>query len=66
MNRVIQSAGRVIRSETDVGIIALLGKRFSYRNYAALFPSHWYGQSFRELVTQGYRQALERFWCRHG
>ncbi|MGQ4809662.1 3'-5' exonuclease DinG [Candidatus Entotheonellaceae bacterium PAL068K] len=66
MNRVIQSAGRVIRSETDVGIIALLGKRFNYRSYAALFPSHWYGQSFRELVTRDYRQALERFWRQHG
>ena len=44
MNRVVQSAGRVIRSETDVGIVVLVDKRFSHGNYASLFPSHWYGQ----------------------
>lgn len=65
MNRVIQAAGRVIRSETDVGIIALVGKRFAYKNYTALFPAHWYTQSPRELVTRNYRQTLQRFWAQH-
>ena len=37
MTRVIQSAGRVIRSETDVGIVALLDKRFTYTNYCRRF-----------------------------
>ncbi|MEE8291873.1 MAG: helicase C-terminal domain-containing protein [Candidatus Tectomicrobia bacterium] len=65
MNRVIQAAGRVIRSETDVGIIALLGKRFAYGNYTALFPSHWYSNSPRELITRNHKQTLARFWARH-
>jgi DNA excision repair protein ERCC-2 len=65
MNRVIQSAGRVIRSETDVGIIALLDKRFTYSNYTALFPSHWYTQSPRELIARNYQQTLAHFWGRH-
>ena len=65
MNRVIQSAGRVIRSETDVGIIALLGKRFAYSNYAALLPSHWYTNTPRELITRNYQHVLARFWARH-
>ena len=30
MNRVIQSAGRVIRSESDNGVIVLIGRRFGY------------------------------------
>jgi DNA excision repair protein ERCC-2 len=64
MNRVVQSAGRLIRSETDVGIIALLDKRFTYSNYTALFPSHWYTQTPRELVTRNYQQVLKRFWAR--
>jgi DNA excision repair protein ERCC-2 len=64
MNRVVQSAGRLIRSETDVGIIALLDKRFTYSNYTALFPSHWYTQTPRELVTRHYQQVLQRFWAR--
>ena len=61
MNRVVQSAGRLIRSETDVGIIALLDKRFTYSNYTALFPSHWYTHTPRELVTRNYQQALAPF-----
>jgi DNA excision repair protein ERCC-2 len=66
MNRVIQSAGRVIRSATDVGIIALLDKRFTYTNYATLFPPHWYTTTPRELITRNYQQALARFWAKHG
>ena len=65
MTRVIQAAGRVIRSETDVGIIALLDKRFTYTNYATLFPSHWYARSPRELITRHYEQDLRRFWAGH-
>ena len=66
MTRVIQSAGRVIRSETDVGIIALLDKRFTYTNYAALLPSHWYTNTPRELITRHYQRDLARFWAQHG
>ncbi len=65
MNRVIQSAGRVIRSETDVGMIALVGKRFAYRNYTECFPSHWYAESPRELVARNYQQRLQQFWQYH-
>ncbi len=65
MNRVVQSAGRVIRSETDVGLIALVGKRFTYRNYTACFPAHWYTESPRELVARNYQQRLQRFWQHH-
>ena len=62
MNRVIQAAGRVIRSDTDVGIIALLDKRFAYSNYSALLPKHWYTDSPRELISKNYQHALARFW----
>jgi DNA excision repair protein ERCC-2 len=65
MNRVVQSAGRVIRSETDVGIIALLDKRFTYGNYTTLFPTDWYTTSPRELITRNVQQTLKRFWARH-
>ena len=65
LNRVIQSAGRVIRSETDTGIIALIGKRFSYGNYSGLFPSHWYDHSPRELITRNYQKTLQHFWAQH-
>ena len=36
MTRVVQSAGRVIRSETDIGVIALLCKRFTQETVHAV------------------------------
>ena len=65
MNRVVQSAGRVIRSETDVGIIVLVDKRFSHGNYASLFPSYWYSKTPRELVTSNFQQDIADFWQMH-
>ena len=65
MNRVVQSAGRVIRSETDVGIIVLVDKRFGHSNYAALFPAYWYDKTPRELLTSNYQQDLADFWRMH-
>ena len=41
MNKVLQAAGRVIRTHEDTGIIALLDERFARRDYAALFPREW-------------------------
>jgi DNA excision repair protein ERCC-2 len=41
MNRVLQAAGRVIRSERDYGAVILMDQRFAYRDYKALFPYEW-------------------------
>jgi len=38
MNRVLQAAGRCIRSETDKGAIILMDERFKWRNYSKCFP----------------------------
>jgi DNA excision repair protein ERCC-2 len=62
MNRVVQSAGRIIRSETDHGVIVLLDKRFAYENYSRLFPRDWYESSPAELLTKDYSRALADFW----
>ncbi len=62
MNRVIQSAGRVIRSETDQGVIVLIGQRFGYENYMNLFPGDWYESSPAELISRAYEDELARFW----
>jgi len=42
MNKVLQAAGRVIRSENDMGAVLLIDERFSHRNYLSLFPKHWH------------------------
>jgi Rad3-related DNA helicase len=60
---VLQATGRVIRTETDRGIIVLIDERFTHARYRRLFPVHWRGfhviQSESEIVDQ-----LTRFWSR--
>lgn len=41
INRVLQAAGRVIRTEEDMGVVVLLDERFSYHVYEDLLPSEW-------------------------
>jgi DNA excision repair protein ERCC-2 len=41
INRVLQAAGRVIRTENDMGIVVLLDERFSHPVYRELLPSEW-------------------------
>jgi Rad3-related DNA helicase len=43
MNKGLQAAGRVIRSEKDFCILALLDERFLQRSYFELFPREWKG-----------------------
>ena len=62
MNRVIQCAGRVIRSETDVGVIILVGKRFAQGQYSRLFPSEWYRTTPAELISRDLMGDLKEFW----
>ncbi len=42
MNKVMQSAGRVIRTDTDKGAILLLDERFLRKQYLELFPQEWF------------------------
>lgn len=60
MNKVLQAAGRVIRTAQDVGIVALLDERFLGRPYQRMFPREW--ESY-EIVTVGrVAKRVERFW----
>ena len=40
-NKVLQSAGRVIRTETDLGVIILMDERFDYYYYRKMYPHNW-------------------------
>jgi len=40
-NRVMQAAGRVIRTDTDKGVVVLIGERFNRQDYRKLFPCEW-------------------------
>lgn len=58
MRRVIQAVGRVIRSETDRGIILLLDRRFTERDYQRLFPRHWYANRPDELIQPHWESEI--------
>ena len=62
MTRVVQSAGRVIRSETDIGIIALLCRRFTQQSYTQFFPTDWYEESPRELISKKPASEIREFF----
>jgi DNA excision repair protein ERCC-2 len=66
MTRVVQAAGRLIRSETDRGVIALLCRRFLEEPYASRLPRDWYDESPRELVTDHPAEAIRAFFASAG
>ena len=61
MNRVLQAAGRVIRRESDTGVIVLIDDRYETDRYKLLFPDHWshllYARNSNELA-----EIVADFW----
>ncbi|MGB0867132.1 MAG: helicase C-terminal domain-containing protein [Granulosicoccaceae bacterium] len=60
MTRVLQAAGRVIRSENDKGIVVLADRRFKQAFYRDLMPRLWHVQhidNHRTLTNE-----LNNFW----
>ncbi|MCI9442659.1 MAG: ATP-dependent DNA helicase [Ruminococcus sp.] len=60
MNKVLQSAGRVIRTEEDQGIILLLDERFQGRQYQEMFPREWSG--IQTCRLRQLDEKLKSFW----
>lgn len=60
MNKVLQSAGRVIRTDEDKGVILLLDERFLYHEYLQLFPVEW--RDYQTCRLENVEEKLERFW----
>ena len=61
MNKVLQAAGRVIRTAGDRGVVLLLDDRFARSEYTRLFPRHW--QHLKYLNgTEALKEELDRFW----
>ena len=60
MNRVQQAAGRLIRTETDRGVIALLDERFSYASNRRMFPREW--SDIVPVTIDTVRGAVRGFW----
>ena len=62
MNKVLQSAGRVIRTEEDRGVILLLDERFRDARYQETFPREW--KEFSLCNVGNVEDAIEEFWKR--
>ena len=60
MNKVQQSAGRVIRTVDDTGIILLLDERFLNQQYQELFPREWFPYERVRLSTV--ENVIRTFW----
>ena len=60
INRVLQAAGRVIRSETDRGVVLLIDQRYGSDHYRALLPETW--QLVRVRDHEQFAAELRRFW----
>lgn len=60
MNKVLQSAGRVIRTDEDEGVVLLLDERFLDGRYQEVFPREWKGY---ELCNRNnVMDQIEAFW----
>lgn len=61
MNKVLQAAGRVIRSESDRGAVLLIDERYGHRSYQELFPSHW--RHYEKIKNPpAISKTLQSFW----
>lgn len=62
MAKAIQSAGRVVRTETDRGVIILIDPRFLEDSYSQTMPAEWFDESPKELVSTKILQDIKEFW----
>ena len=61
MNKVLQAAGRVIRDESDRGLVLLVDERFTTPSYRHLLPAHW--QGYGVVRSQdALKNQLAAFW----
>lgn len=57
MNKVVQAAGRGIRSEKDRGVIVLLDERYKWQNFSKCLP-----KDFAQIVTEKPEIYIKRFF----
>jgi DNA excision repair protein ERCC-2 len=62
MAKAIQAAGRVIRSESDRGLIVLMDQRFTQPAYSRAMPTDWFQSRVGELVSGSILKEVSEFW----
>lgn len=60
MSKVLQAAGRIIRTETDRGALLLIDTRYSLTDYRALLPPHWKVERVRQ--KEELAAKVSAFW----
>ena len=60
MNKVLQAAGRVIRTMEDKGVIVLLDERFLQREYLRMFPREW--ENYETVTVENVQAKVKKFW----
>lgn len=60
INKVLQAAGRVIRTQEDYGIIGLLDDRFLETSYSGLYPREW--DDVKCVNIKRAEEEIKRFW----
>ncbi|MDB5036723.1 MAG: 2 domain protein [Bacteriovoracaceae bacterium] len=62
MAKAVQSAGRVIRSETDTGIVILMDHRFIEPSFSQSMPKDWFQVDPNELISNQILADISKFW----
>lgn len=60
MNKVLQAAGRVIRTKDDHGVVLLLDDRYESKQYIKMFPREW--QNAKKTNISYVENQLKDFW----
>ncbi|MFW5988159.1 MAG: ATP-dependent DNA helicase, partial [bacterium] len=62
INKVLQAAGRTIRTESDRGLVFLIGERFENYRYSSLLPVYWQQNKRRIITIEELDKSLMEFW----
>lgn len=65
MTRVVQAAGRLIRSDQDRGVIVLVCRRFLHEPYFSLLPEDWRAQ-VAQTPSRSPSEEIARFFAQSG
>lgn len=64
MAKAVQAAGRVIRSETDKGLVVLMDRRFLEPGFCQAMPADWFTSDVTEMVSGSILCEIADFWGR--
>jgi len=62
LTRVVQAAGRLLRSDEDRGVIVVMGRRFLDPRYMRLLPEEWTFGDPEALIFEDPEAAIQEFF----